>query len=135
MDEVSNTQYMREFASSFQIMLRQDLPIFLIMAGLNENIRSLEDEKNLTFLYRTPTYDMEPLNITLIADNYKRILDISHDDAMNMAMTTRGYPFAYQALGKYVWDDEHHEMTSAVMTRLDEALSHYVYDKIWSELS
>mgnify|MGYP002621030040 CR=1 FL=1 len=134
-DEVSNNEYMREFASSFQIMLRADLPVYLIMAGLYENIRSLKDEKNLTFLYRTPEYDMEPLNITLIANNYKRILNISHESATEMAITTRGYPFAYQALGKYVWDDENHEMSDTVLALLDEALGHYIYEKIWSELS
>ena len=37
-DEVSNTQYMREFVSAFQIMLRNDLPVYLIMTGLFENI-------------------------------------------------------------------------------------------------
>lgn len=134
-DEVSNTKYMREFASSFQIMLREDLPVFLIMAGLYENIRSLEDEKNLTFLYRTPKYDMEPLNTTLIADNYMHILNTTREKAMDMAIVTRGYPFAYQALGKYTWENQNHEMTEAVLIKMDEALKHYVYEKIWSELS
>ena len=59
-DEVSNTQYMREFASCFQLLLREELPIYVIMAGLYENIHDLEDVENLTFLYRTPKYEMEP---------------------------------------------------------------------------
>ena len=134
-DEVANTQYMREFASAFQIMIREELPIYLIMAGLYENIHNLEDEKDLTFLYRTPKYDMEPLNITLISDRYMKILDVSQEQAMDMAIMTKGYPFAYQALGKYLWEDEKHEMNVAVLARFDEALSHYVYRKIWSELS
>ena len=33
-DEVSNTQGMREFASSMQLMIRNDYPIFVIMSGL-----------------------------------------------------------------------------------------------------
>lgn len=134
-DEVSNTQYMKEFASSFQIMLREDLPIFLIMAGLHENIRNLEDENNLTFLYRAPKYEMEPLNLTLIAERYMKILNVNQESAMNMAIMTKGYPFAYQALGKYLYEDEHHEMTESVLVKVDEALSHYIYTKIWSELS
>ena len=55
--------------------------------------------------------------------------------AMDMAIMTKGYPFAYQALGKYLWEDEKHEMNVAVLARFDEALSHYAYRKIWSELS
>ena len=134
-DEVSNTAYMREFASSFQIMLREELPIYLIMAGLYENIRSLENEKNLTFLYRALKYEMEPLNITLIADRYSKTMGIKQDTAMEYALITKGYPFAYQALGKYLWEDDTHMINNEILAKFDEALRHYVYEKIWSELS
>jgi len=134
-DEVSNTAYMQEFASSFQIMIREELPIYLIMAGLYENIHNLEDEENLTFLYRTPKYEMEPLNLTLIAQRYMQILQVPQETAMDMAIMTKGYPFAYQALGKYLWEDEHHEMNVSVLAKYDEALRHYVYGKMWAELS
>ncbi|MBE5837059.1 ATP-binding protein [Butyrivibrio sp.] len=134
-DEVSNTPSMREFASSFQIFIREDFPIFLLMAGLYENINDLKNEKNLTFLYRTPQYEMEPLNLTLIADRYSKLFGIDREKAMDMAIITKGYPFAYQALGKYVWEDENHEVSETVLIKFDEALSHYVYTKIWSELS
>ena len=134
-DEVSNTAFMREFASSFQIMIREDLPIFLLMAGLYENISNLKNEKNLTFLYRTPQYEMEPLNLTLIASRYSKLFGIKREAAMDMAIITKGYPFAYQAMGKYVWEDANHEVTDMVLAKFDEALSHYVYKKMWSELS
>ena len=134
-DEVSNTQYMREFASSLQIMIREELPIFLIMAGLYENVREIKDDKELTFLYRATQYDMEPLNLTLIANTYGNVFDISKEQAYEMAVLTKGYPFAYQALGKYVWEEENHEITEVVLAKFDEALSHYVYEKIWKELS
>jgi hypothetical protein len=81
---------MREFASCFQILLREDLPVFLIMAGLYNNIHELEDEKDLTFLYRTPRYEMEPLNLTLISDRYMRVFGISQEKAMDMAIMTKG---------------------------------------------
>lgn len=134
-DEVSNTASMREFASSFQIMIREDLPIFLLMAGLYENISNLKNEKNLTFLYRTPQYEMEPLNLTLIASRYSKLFGIKREAAMDMAIITKGYPFAYQAMGKYVWEEANHEVTDMVLAKFDEALSHYVYKKMWSELS
>ena len=134
-DEVSGTSHMKEFASSYQLLIRQGLPVFLIMAGLYENIHSLENENNLTFLYRTPKYEMEPLNITLIRENYQKLFNLSFEEAMEMALITKGYPFAYQALGKYVWDSEERHLSERVLIRLDEALAHYVYNKIWSELS
>ncbi len=134
-DEVSNTEYMREFASSFQIMIREELPIYLIMAGLYKNIRNLENEQNLTFLYRTPKFEMEPLNVTLIADRYSKVLGIDYEEAMEYALLTKGYPLAYQALGKYLWEEETHKVNREVLARFDDALNHYVYSKIWSELS
>ena len=134
-DEVSNTQHMREFASSLQIMIREDMPIFLIMAGLYENVREIKDDKELTFLYRATQYDMEPLNLTLIAATYKKVLNITQEQAYEMAVLTKGYPFAYQALGKYTWETDDHKISELVLARFDEALSHYVYEKIWNELS
>ncbi len=134
-DEVSNTEGMRQFASSFQIMIRQDYPIFAIMSGLYENIHNLEDEKTLTFLYRAPKYYMEPLSVELIKRSYIKILDIDEERAMEMARLTKGYPFAFQALGKYVWTSPGHELDDEVMIKYDQALAVYVYDKIWDEMS
>ncbi len=50
-DEVTNNEFMQVFAGSFQIFVRQDLPVFLLATGLYENIDELQNEKNLTFLY------------------------------------------------------------------------------------
>ena len=102
---------------------------------ISDDISNLKDEKNMTFLYRTPQYEMEPLNLTLIADRYSKLFGIEREKAMDMAIITKGYPFAYQAMGKYVWEESNHEVTDMVLTKFDEALSHYVYKKMWSELS
>ena len=59
-------EYIRIFASSFQIFLRQDQPIFLLMTGLYENIYDLQNDKSLTFLYRAPKLLLEPLNYTSV---------------------------------------------------------------------
>lgn len=134
-DEVSNTLYMREFASAFQLLLREELPIYAIMAGLYENVHNLENVDNLTFLYRATKYEMEPLNLTIVRNRYAEIFGMDQDEAWEMATLTKGYPFAYQALGKYVWETEMKKLTQEVVEKYDEALSHYVYRKIWSELS
>ena len=61
-DEVTNNDYMKVFAGSFQIFVRQDLPVFLLATGLYENIDKLQNEKNLTFLFRAPKIQLKPLN-------------------------------------------------------------------------
>lgn len=52
-----------------------------------------------------------------------------------MAVITKGYAFAYQVLGKYVWESKEKAVTEEILLKFDEALERYVYDKIWSELS
>ena len=61
-DEVINSENIKIFASSFQIFLREEYPIYLLMTGLYENIYDLQNEKSLTFLYRAPKIILEPLN-------------------------------------------------------------------------
>ena len=78
-DEVTVTEYMKVFSSAFQIFIRQDLPIFLLMTGLFENINNLQNEKNLTFLYRAPKTELKPLNLRIVADNYQQNFNLDLD--------------------------------------------------------
>ena len=48
--------------------LRQDLPVFLLMTGLYNNIHALQNDKALTLLLRTPRIELEPLNPIAIAN-------------------------------------------------------------------
>lgn len=132
-DEVSRNQTMREFVSLFQIFMRQDLPVFLAMTGLYENIYELQNEKTLTFLYRAPKMELQPLNIGMIASKYREIFQLDEDEALQMAKETKGYPFAFQVLGYLCWRNEA-EWTE-VLPEYSQYLEEYVYEKLWSELS
>ena len=103
-DEAVNTRNMRAFVSAFQILIRQDLPVFLLMTGLYENVHTLQNEKSLTFLYRAPKIELKPLNIGIIADNYQINFKIDREKALDMAKMTKGYAFAFQALGYFCWE-------------------------------
>lgn len=70
MDEVTNCAAVRQFSGAFQIWVREGLPVYLLMTGLYENIRELQDEKTLTFLYRAPRIDLDPLSLFEIKENY-----------------------------------------------------------------
>jgi hypothetical protein len=131
-DEVVNSKNMRIFASAFQILVRQDYPVFLLMTGLLQNITNLQDEKSLTFLYRAPKIQLGPLNISAIKEKYKQVFDLEDEEALNLARYTKGYPFAFQVLGYMYWNNP--SIDDIVM---DYKLYLYdmVYDKIWSELS
>ncbi len=132
-DEVSRTQAMQEFASSFQIFVRQDLPVFLLATGLYENISDLQNADNLTFLYRAPKIELAPLNAGAIATNYERTFKITRDEARKMAALTMGYSFAFQVLGYLTWNAGGN--WRGVVDDYRQYLDEYSYEKIWSELS
>lgn len=132
-DEAVCNQTMKEFASMFQIYMRQNLPVFLTMTGLYENIYELQNEKTLTFLYRAPRVELGPLNIGRIADSYRTTFDLDEDAAMQMAKETKGYPFAYQVLGYLCWKNE--QTWEEVLPEYGRYLEDYVYEKLWNELS
>lgn len=134
-DEVVNSEYMKVFTSAFQIFVRQDYPIFLLMTGLYENIYELQNDKALTFLYRAPKIILEPLNLAAVRRHYMDIFDIDMELAEKMAVLTRGYPFAFQVLGYLYWENRSEKTVDELMPEYDQYLSEYVYEKIWDELS
>lgn len=132
-DEVNNTASMRELAGAFQIWIRQDIPVYLLMTGLYENIKELQDDKALTFLYRCPRIDLAPLSKEAIKENYLSNLNISEQVAVQMTKATKGYSFAFQALGHSVWMNKGYNREAKNKFKKD--LFDYSYSKIWSELS
>ncbi|MBR2822513.1 MAG: ATP-binding protein [Clostridia bacterium] len=132
-DEASSTESMKVFASAFQIFLRQDLPLFLLMTGLYGNIRALQDQKTLTFLYRSPRTALTPLNIGRMTDSYARIFEVTPEEALEMARKTKGYSFAFQVLGYFTW--EYRNDPQRILQEYKQYLEEYVYEKIWQELS
>ncbi len=134
-DEVRKTDAIVDFIQEFQILIRQDLPIYLIIAGLYEDIESIENTDGLTFFLRAEKCEMIPLNITLIREDYKKTMELDHETAARLAEMTKGYAFAYQAFGKYMWESEDKSINDTLLAQVDEALALQVYNKIWSELS
>ncbi len=134
-DEAINNQYVREFASVFQIFMRQEFPVYLLMTGLYENIYNLQNEKTLTFLYRAPKIVLPSLSASAIINRYRLVFDIDKEKASYMAGLTLGYPFAFQLLGYLCWASGGAEHLEEILPEYDQYLDEYVYSKIWSELS
>lgn len=132
-DEVTGSKNMREFASAFQILIRKELPIFLLMTGLFENVEELQNKKNMTFLLRAPKIILAPLNISRMADSYEKSLGIERERALEMARITKGYSFAFQVLGYFCWEDDADNNSALKMFK--QYLEENSYEKIWSELS
>ncbi len=132
-DEVSRTQQMRVFAGTFQNLMRRGLPIYLLMTGLYDNVTALQNINDLTFLYRAPKIMLSPLSTAQMARNYQDVLSLEEAAALYYARETKGYSFAFQSLGYYLW-----KYPADRKTALDSAISYVQsnsYRKIWSELS
>ena len=134
-DEVCNNQSMKQLASQFQIWIRKDYQIYLLMTGLYENINAIQNDPQLTFLLRSPKITLEPLGISQVARQYESALNVSKETALQLAKETKGYAFAFQALGMIYFDNSKTASMEKLLSLLDEYLDEYVYRKIWSGLS
>ncbi|MCR5777038.1 MAG: ATP-binding protein [Lachnospiraceae bacterium] len=133
-DEATNNSNFKIFASSYQMMLIENLPVYFIMTGLYKNINSLQNEKNLTFLYRAPKYELKPLSIIAMSNNYKKNIDgITKEEADKMAALTKGYSYAFQTLGYLKC--KYGSPLEEILPEFDEMMERYCYEKIWSELT
>ena len=133
-DEVVHDDNMRVFASQFQIFIRQDYPVFLMMTGLRENIDLIQNDPSLTFLLRSPKIVTGPLSILQITRQYKDIFELDNDRANELANITKGYAFAFQALGVAYWNHSDGKLEDA-LAEFDELLDDFVYKKIWTSLT
>ncbi len=133
LDEAVSNQHVREFASQFQIFMRKKYNVFLLMTGLYDKIYELQNEETLTFLYRAPKFEIQPLNKKLVAKQYQQVFNIEDSEANEMADLVKGYSYAYQVLGYLCYKKQlsYYE----VIDEFDAYLDEYVYEKIWFELS
>ncbi len=134
-DEVMCNDNMRKFASQFQIFLRKKYPVYLIMTGLYENIYEIQNDPALTFLLRSPKIKMEPLAIHRIAKQYSSVFPGEEDITLMMAKLTKGYAFAFQALGVLFFEHKDEYTIDEIISEFDDMLDDFVYKKIWAGLS
>lgn len=134
-DEVQHSQEMRIFASQFQIFIREDYPLYLIMTGLYENLHEIQNDPALTFLLRAPKVKMEPLSLLQIRNQYRKVFEADDRTVAELAGLTRGYAFAFQALGSVFWNSGKKKVDEEMLETFDAMLDDYVYKKIWEGLT
>lgn len=108
-DEVKSSPELREFASVYQLCLRNDYNISLVMAGLPQNVSELQNDDVLTFLLRAARITLAPIDRWLIKNSYAKAFAGNRkiDDAqlIEISRMTQGYAYAFQLLGYYLWED------------------------------
>lgn len=134
-DEISSNDYVETFVHEFQLFLRNNYNVFLVMTGLYHNISALENKKTLTFLKRAPKIQMDTLNLKAIVNAYKNIFEISETESVQLAKMTNGYPFAYQLLGDLLFKNNSKKLTNEIIDKFDEIIQERAYSLIFNELS
>ena len=134
-DEVTNKEYMKNFISTFQLLSREQLPVYLLMTGLYDNVSKLQDDKSLTFLYRAPKIYLGPLSLSAITNSYQSLLNVNFEKAKEFALFTKGYAYAYQVLGSILFKKADKIIDNEVINEFDLIMKETVYDKSYSELT
>ena len=134
-DEAINNKYLKQFALTVQILTRNEYDLFIVATSLYENISAIENEKNLTFLIRSPKIYLTNLNIASIVNSYQEILKVKYEKALEFAKLTKGYAFAFQLLGYLLYESKEKILNSTILSSFDQYLEEYVYNKVWNSLS
>ncbi|SEA48800.1 Cdc6-related protein, AAA superfamily ATPase [Pseudobutyrivibrio sp. ACV-2] len=134
-DEVINSQNVREFTTYYQHCLREKLPVFVLMTGLYKNIRALQNNRSQTFLKRAPKILLGALNIRRVAKQYEEIFKIDEAASFEIAKLTAGYSYAFQILGYFLYAEKKTTVDKDILFEYETNLEECSYEKIWEELS
>jgi len=143
-DEIINTPRIRRFASVYQILIREDYDIQLLMSGLPHKLSELQNDEGMTFLLRANRIELEPLYLPEVKEEYEgafasRGRKILPEAAVAAAKLTGGYAFAFQSLGYELWEAGSgtvtEETVNSVIPAYKKMLFRNSYQKIYAELS
>lgn len=91
-----------------QHLIRKNMPIALIMAGVPSGIDALLKDKASTFLRRADLIELQPVTISEVKDAYDYTfahtgIFIKENQLLAAATATEGYPFLVQLVGYHLW--------------------------------
>jgi len=108
-DEVHNgTTEMREFAVTYQHLVREEYDVALFMAGLPSSVNDVLNDKVLTFLRRAHRLELESIDIKAVEISYEQAFSQAGRSFSGNALTasakaTEGYPYLFQLLGYFLF--------------------------------
>ena len=132
-DDVTRSKDMISFACAFQDLTSRRMQIYLLMTGLYENIYNLQRDKRCSFLLRAEKVSMGPLSLIGMKNQYMQTFQCGEKEALKMAAFTKGYSYAFQALGYIMWDKDC--SLEEAIPAFDEKMAGYCYEKVWDDLS
>ena len=108
-DEIQDvsTNDLTQIAIAYQDLVRDDLPVAVIMAGLTQGINTLLNLPGATFLRRARHYELGPLTIAdaqLALEGTAREGGVAFPAAAQAAAFSYGYPYLVQLVGYLAWE-------------------------------
>ena len=144
-DEVHNgTEDMREFAVTYQHLIREEYDVALLMAGLPSSVNDLLNNEVLTFLRRTQRVELESIDIKAVEIAFEQAFSqagrsFTGSALLSSAKATEGYPYLIQLLGYFLFKSGRNEIDNKLVQQsLDLArieLFKNVHDLIFQGLS
>jgi len=143
-DEIKTSSQMREFAATYQLLVREDLDVVLLMAGLPQLVMSVLTDDVLTFLQRSHRLFLQNIDPYSLKLEYQRVFSEASrnftEEALNAAyLSTYGYPYLYQLLGYYLWLSPDKiidpQAVEQALARSKPLLFQNVYTLSWRDLS
>ncbi len=107
-DEVQpNSDQMRQFASTYQLLIGDGKNLAVVMAGLPGAISNVLNDEVLTFLNRASKEWLEALAIGQVNAHYTTTfsrlgITASHELVKEAASSTQGFPYLLQLVGYYL---------------------------------
>ena len=132
-DDVTKSKDVISFACAFQDLVGRRMQLYLLMTGLYENIYNLQRDKRCSFLMRAEKVNIGPLSLIGMKNQYMQTFQCSEKEAFKMAAFTKGYSYAFQALGYIMWDKDC--SLEEAIPAFDEKMAGYCYEKVWDDLS
>lgn len=134
-DDISKTDEVVRFLSVLgNLILDPRIDIRFICTGLSKNIEDFVKIPNLSFFVRNEGIKMKPLDYHSMAQKYRQLLSISHEDAVLLSRFTKGYAYGYQLLGELCFKHNKSVVDNEIETEFDEAIGPQ-YDLLWTSLT
>ena len=136
---------LRTFIGTYQVLIRKEYPISLVMAGLPNIISDILNDSVLTFLRRAHRITLQNVPSNLIQLDYfeafnKGGFHLNTEQLRKAVLATRGYPYLIQLIGYYLWielarnEDADFSIDKAILLAKNRLFVN-VHELIYAELS
>lgn len=100
---------MIQLAAVYQLLVTEGHKVALLMAGLPNNILSLEKDKQVSFLRRSQKRRLTRISNVEVEQAIRRTIEengrsVSDEALQKMTQAANGFPFMIQLVGFHVWE-------------------------------